>query len=38
MKLGRLDHDVGHSAILGLSAGARDNGLALQGQRDEVGT
>jgi hypothetical protein len=34
---GGLCHTVGHGTVLGLSAGARDNGLPLGGPRDEVG-
>jgi hypothetical protein len=34
---GGLCHAVGHGTILGLSAGARDDGLTLGGPRDEVG-
>jgi hypothetical protein len=34
---GGLCHAVGHSTVLGLSAGARDDGLTLGGPRDEVG-
>jgi hypothetical protein len=34
---GGLDHVVGHDAVLGLSAGARDDGLSLCGPGDEVG-
>jgi hypothetical protein len=32
-----LCHTVGHGTVLGLSAGARDDGLPLGGSRDEVG-
>jgi hypothetical protein len=32
-----LDHAVGHDTVLGLSTGARDDGLTLGGPRDEVG-
>jgi hypothetical protein len=32
-----LGHVVGHSAVLGLSAGAGDDGLPLCGPGDEVG-
>jgi hypothetical protein len=32
-----LSHAICHSTILGLSAGARDDGLLLQGPGDEVG-
>jgi hypothetical protein len=35
---GCLGHAVGHNAILGLSAGARDDGLTLGDPGDEVGT
>jgi hypothetical protein len=35
---GGLCHAVGHDTVLGLSAGARDDGLPLGGPRDEVGT
>jgi hypothetical protein len=35
---GGLCHTVGHGTVLGLSAGARDDGLPLGGPRDEVGT
>jgi hypothetical protein len=35
---GGLCHAVGHGAILGLSAGARDDRLPFGGPRDEVGT
>jgi hypothetical protein len=35
---GCFGHAVGHNAILGLSAGARDDGLPLGGLRVEVGT
>jgi hypothetical protein len=34
---GGLCHAVGHGTVLGLSAGARDDGLTLGGPRDEVG-
>jgi hypothetical protein len=34
---GDLCHAVGHGAVLGLSTGARDDGLPLGGPRDEVG-
>ena len=34
---GGLCHAVGHGTVLGLSAGARDDGLTLSGPRDEVG-
>jgi hypothetical protein len=34
---GGLCHAVGHGAVLGLSAGARDDGLPFGGPRDEVG-
>jgi hypothetical protein len=36
-QLGGLCHAVGHGTVLGLSAGARDDGLSLGGLRDEVG-
>jgi hypothetical protein len=35
---GGLYDAVGHGAVLGLSAGARDDGLSFGGPRDEVGT
>jgi hypothetical protein len=35
--LGGLCHAVGHSAVLGLCAGVRDDGLPLGDPRDEVG-
>jgi hypothetical protein len=35
---GCLGNAIGHSAILGLSAGAGDDMLLLRGQADEVGT
>jgi hypothetical protein len=35
-QLGGLCHAVGHGTVLGLSAGARDDGLSLGGPRDEV--
>jgi hypothetical protein len=34
---GGLCHAVGHGAVLGLSTGARDDGLPLGGLGDEVG-
>jgi hypothetical protein len=34
---GGLCHAVGHDAVLGLSTGARDDGLPLGGLEDEVG-
>jgi hypothetical protein len=34
---GSLCHAVGHDAVLGLSTGARDDGLPLGGPGDEVG-
>jgi hypothetical protein len=34
---GGLGHSVGHSAVLGLSVRARDDGLPLGGPGDEVG-
>jgi hypothetical protein len=34
---GGLCHAVGHSAVLDLCAGARDDGLSLGGSGDEVG-
>jgi hypothetical protein len=34
---GGLCHAVGHNVVLGLCAGARDDGLLLGGLRDEVG-
>jgi hypothetical protein len=34
---GGLCHAVGHDTVLGLSTGARDDGLTLGGPRDEVG-
>jgi hypothetical protein len=37
-QLGGLCHPIGHGTVLGLSAGARDDGLTLGGPRDEVGT
>jgi hypothetical protein len=36
-QLGGLGHTVGHGAVLGLSTGARDDGLSLGGPGDEVG-
>jgi hypothetical protein len=36
--LGGLRHAVGHIAVLGLVAGAGDDGLPLGGLGDEVGT
>jgi hypothetical protein len=36
-QLGGLCHTVGHGAVLGLSAGARDDRLPFGGPRDEVG-
>jgi hypothetical protein len=36
-QLGGLYHVVGHCAVLGLSTGARDDGLPLGGPGDEVG-
>jgi hypothetical protein len=35
---GGLCHAFGHSAVLGLGAGAGDDGLPLGGPKDEVGT
>jgi hypothetical protein len=35
-QLGGLCHAVGHSAVLGLDAGARDDGLSLGDPGDEV--
>jgi hypothetical protein len=35
--LGGLCHAVGHNAVLGLHAGAGDDGLSLGDPRDEVG-
>jgi hypothetical protein len=32
-----LCHTISHDAVLGLGAGARDDGLSLGGPRDEVG-
>jgi hypothetical protein len=32
-----IGHSVGHSVVLGLSAGAGDDEIALRGPRDEVG-
>jgi hypothetical protein len=37
-QLGGLCHTVGHDTVLGLSAGARDDGLPFGGPGDEVGT
>jgi hypothetical protein len=34
---GSLCHAIGHGAVLGLSTGARDDGLPLGGPGDEVG-
>jgi hypothetical protein len=36
MEPGYLSHIVGHNVILGLSDGARDDGLSLRGTGDEV--
>jgi hypothetical protein len=36
-RLGGLCHAVGHSAVLGLCAGAGDDGLPFGGPEDEVG-
>jgi hypothetical protein len=33
---GRLGHTVGHNAILGLNAGARDDGLSLKDQKTRL--
>jgi hypothetical protein len=35
---GGLWHAVGHGTVLGLSAGARDDGLTLGRPRDKIGT
>jgi hypothetical protein len=37
-QLGGLCHTVGHGAVLGLCAGAGDDGLPLGGPRDKVGS
>jgi hypothetical protein len=33
---GSLDHTISHNTILGLSVGAGDDGMPLQGLGDEV--
>jgi hypothetical protein len=38
LQLGGLCHAVGHGVVLGLSTGARDDGLPLGSPEDEVGT